>query len=409
MKPDALRHLLLAAARSARRLVPAADAARIDAMALTLTVTRPERGRYRITWSAAEGAAAHDIDAGRFDFYRRGDVVTVVGRRPAGLDARGANWLEAHRVWGELLGAPTLAGLVAAPSRAGHAAAGAGHADRYGAWTGAISALAPAGAALAAAPALVLAVLAALAGTGVALAGRVRAVPAAAAVAAGVAVAVLLDVMPSDLRRVTAGVALLLGSCTVAPANRRGQRPIMVVGALTVALAAPVAGPTWLGAGAVAVLADAAALAVRRERTRLMGLAAAIAAAALVAVGIAATTDIDSTVGGSNGWVSAAVAVTGVALCAVGVWRAACGVHDRLSSWLGLPAAALAVLGSTFDAATAVVSAALAAAVVGAAARSAMRLRSQRSTAASHERTVASARPQRSEVPVAIGGRSGRR
>ena len=58
MKPDALRHLLLAAARSARRLVPAADAARIDAMALTLTVTRPERGRYRITWSAAEGAAA---------------------------------------------------------------------------------------------------------------------------------------------------------------------------------------------------------------------------------------------------------------------------------------------------------------------------------------------------------------
>ncbi|MGE4164108.1 MAG: hypothetical protein AB7G23_20470 [Vicinamibacterales bacterium] len=403
MKPAALRHLLLAAARSARQVAPA-DAARIDAIAGTLTVDRPSRGRYCVSWTEPRnGPATLEVSAERFDFYRRGDVAAIVGRRPAELDARGANWLEAHRLWGELLGASALADLAVAPSRAGHALPHQDKTDRYGVWPQASAAIVAAAAALAGPPGLFVAATGGLAAAAVASAGRARAVSVALAPVAAMTAAALLDVSGPALRQAAAGLALLSGASLLAPTKRRvGRHAGAFAGACAIGLSIPVAPVPWLAVGAVTVAADAAALAVRGERGRLGGLVAASGAALVVGLLLSAAVDAVGGGGRSASTVTAAVLIAGIVLLLAGVWRATCGVHDRLSSWFVVPAAALAIVMGARGPAAAVAAAGLIAALAGAAFR---RPRRPRAEPLEDAAVAVSAL----EVPVTIGGPDRRR
>lgn len=118
MKERALRHLLLASARSARLLVDEGTRRRIDEISATLSVSRSRGHGYVIEWIDPAGSGRHCVPSGQFAFYTRGDIDALVERRASGLDERSSNWLAAHRVWGEMVDAALLRSMVATPDLA---------------------------------------------------------------------------------------------------------------------------------------------------------------------------------------------------------------------------------------------------------------------------------------------------
>ena len=338
MKDQALYHLLMVSARSTRELLGPSSAARVDLIASTLTYSKEGRGPIRLEWSDDSGPRALDVDLARFSFYTRGDVPSLVAKRVAGIDQRADNWLEAHRLWGEILDDPRLGDTLRPPARSMPTTTFAERPwDRLAPfWCPVIALAASAVAFSSGAPPLLLAALVG------ALAIGLMAAPANPAlvvgpVAIGLLAATALHPQSDQLRGAVAGVALLAATSQLAPrADIRGWeahvRALAAAAAAGLALAvAPVA---WCIAAAVVLASDVVAFGLRRERNRAL-VTGAWAALAVVGAGLASTvTDRVPLTGSSDpgaAWPFVAIGCA-IVVIVVAVMSFPFGVRDRLSS-----------------------------------------------------------------------------
>ncbi len=349
MKTRALYHLLMTSARSARTMVNSVDRARIDAISATLDVGRNNRGPYTLVWQEPAGVGRLEVAPGRFDFYARGDIASIVDRRPSGLDSRGTNWLEAHRVWGQIIGNRSLTGLEATPSRA--MPANSKPVDSEIAFLGLLGAglgLISATAALNATPRALAVPL--LGATTAMLGHRVRERPGATAAAVGIGAAsaslaaIAVGAEAAAVRSGLAGVAALLCVSELAPARRDQGLGLAVsaCGLVGSALATSQAPVPFLSGAISLVGADLVGFWVRREPSR----AAAMATTAAAAFGTGLLWRIQRTPSGL-GSASATPLLTAagaVAMLGCATFEATSGVRDRLSGWGAPVAAGLAAL-----------------------------------------------------------------
>jgi hypothetical protein len=340
MKDRALYHLILLSARSVRQMVPLNRAPEVDSVCRSLEVERNGVGSLLLRYVVNDEPRSAEISSRRFAFYTRGDVPSLVQRRPEQLDERKSNWVEAHRLWGEILELDALAhvddvpGLVAPiadleggdESPAAEALVGGlVLASGLVAWSGVSSSV--------------------LLG---ALAGATASAPVAASqgstwglgvgAAAGGLLAALAGVPADALRGPLVGTALLLAATQLAPPVA-GRSAVSWTGlgasVLGAVLAGGLAAPAWWAAAATVVAADVAACGTRREGARAAataGVGAVIGAAGL-ALGalVEGPSTLSDTVG--SGWTAVAVASAAV-LIADCVVRGPSGIRDRLSSWL---------------------------------------------------------------------------
>ena len=338
MKDQALYHLLMVSARSTRDLLGPSAAARVDLVSETLVFSKEGRGPIRLEWRDESGPRQLDVDLARFSFYTRGDVPSLVAKRVVGIDQRADNWLEAHRLWGEILGDPRL-GDTLRPAARGMPTAGV--ADRP--WNGLAPfwcvgfALATAAVALASsAPPLLLAALVGALAVGLLTAPRNPALlvlPVAVALGAAAA----LHPSTEQLRGAVAGVALLAATSQLAPrADMRGwaARVREVAAAVAAGLALAVAPAAWCVAAVVVIASDVVAFGLRRERNRALLTGAWCALAILVGAVALTVTDRVALTGSSDPgmpWPLVAGACAIVVLV-VAVLSFPFGVRDRLSA-----------------------------------------------------------------------------
>jgi hypothetical protein len=360
VKDQALYHLLMVSARSTRALLEPSAAPRVDLVASTLVLSKEGRGPIRLTWQDESGPRALEVDLARFSFYTRGDVPSLLAKRPAGLDLRADNWLEAHRLWGEILGDPRLGDSLRPDARAMPTGDGAGkwwsHVATF--WC-VVFALAASSVALATnAPPLLLATLVGALALGL-LASPRSPLPVVVPVAFALAAAVMLHPGSSQLRGAVSGVALLAATSQLAPRRDGSSRLALLRGlAATVAvgLALGVAPAAWWVAAAVVFGSDLIACGLRREHDRAL-VACGFCAGAIV-IGVATSTVVvraplfGSTDPGTA-WQLAALAA-GFLAFAVAVLMFPYGVRDRLSAIVATSACAVIGLVSLGERATVV-------------------------------------------------------
>jgi hypothetical protein len=104
LREKTLRHLLLVVGRSLQRTPGNEKISEvIHEVCETLVVEREKRGPYRLKWGDGTALKSLEVDAARFRFHERGDVVNQIDRRTDLPSGRLHNWTEAINVWRELL------------------------------------------------------------------------------------------------------------------------------------------------------------------------------------------------------------------------------------------------------------------------------------------------------------------
>jgi hypothetical protein len=334
VKDRALYHLLLSAARSARTMVVPAQAQRIDRLAEHLQVRRAGAGRCVVEWSDG-GPGRHEIAAGRFDLYRRGDVPALVARRPADLDARQSNWLEAHRLWGELIDDPGLANCATTPSRSVAPRSDASPAGNLMAAAALAAAAAAAVVPMVDAPWPVASAFGGLCVAGAVASPRQRMIVSFVGLLSAVGVAMWVRPAGGSMAAVAAGVGLLVAAAHLAPRPARGVRSLLLTAAASVVAGAAMIGsaPIWLVGAGLLVTADGAALLLRRERYRLAVMTIAAASAALGGLVLRAVGEAGSVSSNGSPALALSVSVAALVILCLAMVRAVNGVHDRLSTW----------------------------------------------------------------------------
>jgi hypothetical protein len=340
MKDRTLYHLLLTSGRSVRDLVDPAKQALIDEIAATLRVDRAGRGRLAIAWSQDDEIVVHEIVSARFTFHARGDVPALVQKRPEQFDVRQQNWLECHRLWGELIGDPTLQSMSSTPSRSMPL-------ESVNRWSGAPTSAAAVGIG---AVALALAhfggpsgLVAAVCGASVGTLGRRPiersrrfALSTASGAAAAAAASIIGGAQPHHLREAAAGVAALLFASEMAPpaaADRhREATSLVAVAGLAGALALGSVGFALVAAGLL--LADAIAMVLRSETRRLRSIGLRGGLAIGGALLLRSFGSWDNQFAADRTASALILAAAAALLGATSAIAASSGVVDRMSSWL---------------------------------------------------------------------------
>ncbi len=334
MKSRALYHLMMLAGRSVVELVAPELRGRVDAACDGLIVRRIGPGSLEVAWPELGVERVIEVEGRRFAFYLRGDVPALVARRPDELDARRANWVEAHRLWEELLGVTGLAEAAASGPSAPTL-----HRNLEAARSRRPAALGAAGVAVV------------VAGVGVARATH----PTADLLIPGLAGLGL-----------TSAVSLASARGSHGPETRCRSVALSAV----IAGAAPICSPVWWAAAGLLGSADAVALGLQRDAGR------AGRAFGIVGVGVAGAVAVHS-VGRTRFAGSSAVpqvaarmarsATVAVAVALAGdvVGHTTVGTRDRLSPWLWPGAVGLVAVVDRRERATATWATAVLAGLVG--------------------------------------------
>jgi hypothetical protein len=337
MKDRALYHLLMLSGRSVRSMVPSTRRGEVDAICATLTVDRPGRGHFVVRWETGDEMREQDIVSSRFTFYARGDVGSIVERRAPDLDLRKSNWLEAHRVWGELLDLEELRSTSEVPGRVPPTVADDVPFEASAVLVGVIALISGSLPIWASAPVVLLAGVSALVVT---LLVSLRAAPWMAVATAVLAVITSVAVEPSGsgARSAVAGLALILAATHLVPAVElpRSARWFALAAAGTGGALAAISAPQpAIIAAVVLVGIDLAACMLRDEPRRALRLL--LISVTVAAAGVA----LEQSIGGAvvpaarlgDIW-HVVIIVATVMLAAWVAMRTTEGTRDRLSLWL---------------------------------------------------------------------------
>ena len=130
-----LRHLLLLVGRGVLNLEGNAHLVRkVELICKSLEVTKLRGAPYVISWVADGISQSTSVDAKRFSFHVRGDILGRSDRPKASVDFRTQNWNEAVAVWKTILNTEVLAPNALAPSKPVKQ-------SRFGVWMGFLSGL----------------------------------------------------------------------------------------------------------------------------------------------------------------------------------------------------------------------------------------------------------------------------
>jgi hypothetical protein len=341
MKDKALYHLLMTSARSVASMYPV-YAAEILANSTSLKIERTPRSPFLLSWVVATGETKSvSIESNRFVFYSRGDIASSVNRRTASFDLRDRNWIEAHRVWGAILGLPQLESLTVTPSRAMPVAHRSARHESVAPLV--VTFGATAAAVIAASggfPGLTLGALCAIAPF---LGYRVHAAlkPSAMIWLLGCLIAlvtsnVVESVSDDALRSLAAGTAALL-LATELGVSRVTRRDTFqhVMCAFGLALAMAVAPIAFAAAAVILILVDVVFAHLRRESIRarnlLSGLVGSVGLSLILDSVLAERFALEMTGGGDSLIIASLIAIVA---CGGAVFGATHGVRDRVSGWL---------------------------------------------------------------------------